>query len=190
MVTGCHASPVSPAPLPEDAVRTATAADVPAVVALVQLAYRGDDSRAGWTTEADLLAGQRTDADEVGAVVADPGSRLLLLEVGGVLVACCALSPTGTTARVYLGMLAVDPQRQGDGLGSALMAAAQVVAVRELGARTAEMTVIAQRSELIAYYERRGWRRTGQRRPFPSDDPRFGVPLRDDLEFVVLAREL
>jgi ribosomal protein S18 acetylase RimI-like enzyme len=89
----------------------------------------------------------------------------------------------------HLGMLAVDPGRQGDGTGRALLAAASRHAAQELDARVLEMTVIAQRAELIAWYERQGWERTGERRPFPYGDDRFGRPRRDDLEFVVLAKE-
>lgn len=178
-------------------VRTATPDDVPAVVALVQLAYRGEASRAGWTTEADLLDGQRTDAGAVAALVDAPGSAVLLLERDGRLVACChveARGPTGASTGPagrrlgYVGMVAVDPQQQGAGTGSAMLAAAEAHAREVLDARDLEMTVIAQRVELIAWYERRGWRRTGERRPFPHGDERFGLPRRDDLEFVVLAR--
>ncbi|MEJ5945771.1 GNAT family N-acetyltransferase [Pseudokineococcus basanitobsidens] len=170
--------------------RTATGADVPAVVALVQQAYRGEASRAGWTTEADLLDGQRTDAAAVTALLGAPGSVVLLLEDDGRLLACCHVEARpaadgGTTG--YVGMVAVDPARQGAGTGRALLAAAQAHARDALGATRLEMTVIAQRAELISWYERRGWRRTGERRPFPYGDERFGRPRRDDLEFVVLA---
>lgn len=170
--------------------RRATPDDVPALVALVDSAYRGEPSRAGWTTEADLLHGQRTDDEEVGRVVADRAGRVLVVDDGGAtLLACCHLEPRdGGTA--YFGMFAVRPGRQGGGVGSALLVAAEQVAATELGATTLEMTVIRQRTELIAYYERRGWVRTGATRPFPADDARFGVPQRDDLEFSVLVKAL
>lgn len=170
--------------------RRATPEDVPAVVDLVESAYRGEPSRAGWTTEADLLHGQRTDAEEVSRVVADPAARVLVVDDGGGgLLACCHLEPRdGGTA--YFGMFAVRPGRQGGGVGSALLVAAEQVALTELGAAALEMTVIRQRTELVAYYERRGWVRTGATRPFPADDARFGVPQRDDLEFSVLVKPL
>ncbi|WP_299036774.1 GNAT family N-acetyltransferase [uncultured Pseudokineococcus sp.] len=189
--------------------RTAGPDDVAAVVALVQRAYRGEASRAGWTTEADLLDGQRTDAAAVGALVAAPGSAVLLLEEDGRLVACChveARSPAastgahpagtdpaagGTTGEgrlAYVGMVAVDPAHQGAGTGRAVLAGAEAHARDSLGATDLEMTVLAQRAELVAWYERRGWSRTGERRPFPYGDERFGRPRREDLEFVVLAR--
>ena len=170
--------------------RRATLDDVPSLVALVESAYRGEPSRAGWTTEADLLHGQRTDDEEVGRVVADRAGRVLVVDDGGAtLLACCHLERRdGGTA--YFGMFAVRPGRQGGGVGSALLVAAEQVAAIELGATALEMTVIRQRTELIAYYERRGWVRTGATRPFPADDARFGVPQRDDLEFSVLVKPL
>ncbi|MEO6881801.1 MAG: GNAT family N-acetyltransferase, partial [Mycobacteriaceae bacterium] len=113
---------------------------------------------------------------------------LLLMHDDSGLVGCCALTPTEHDGAVYLGMVAVRPGRQGHGLGSALLDAAEAVAVAEFGARAVEMTVIRQRTELIAFYERRGYAVTGELRPFPADDPRFGVPRRDDLVFEVLAK--
>lgn len=115
--------------------RDATSDDLDAVVALVQSAYRGDASREGWTTEADLLDGPRTDAREVGALVTDPTARLLLMHDDDGLVACCALTSTPREGMVYLGMVAVRPGRQGDGLGSALLGAAEAVADDEMGAQ-------------------------------------------------------
>lgn len=168
--------------------RDATSDDVDAVVALVQSAYRGDVSRGGWTTEADLLDGQRTDAREVGALVTDPTARLLLMDDDDGLVGCFALTPTGRDGAVYLGMVAVRPRRQGDGLGSTMLSAAEAVAGGELGAHTVEMTVIRQRTELLAFYARRGYTDTGEERPFPTAEERFGVPRRDDLVFTVLAK--
>ncbi len=175
------------APLP---VRIATAADAPALVALVNSAYRGDTSRAGWTTEADLLGGQRVDLDGVQAAIArgatDGGTVMLVHEDEAGVAACVELAPEGT--RCYLGMLTVRPMAQARGLGKRLLAAAERFARQQFGTREMYMTVIRQRSELIAWYERRGYRRTGQRRPFPYGDPRFGLPKRPDLEFEVLSR--
>ncbi|NAZ87122.1 GNAT family N-acetyltransferase [Kineococcus indalonis] len=168
--------------------REAGPADVPAVVELVESAYRGEASRAGWTTEADLLGGQRTDAAGVGAVVEDPEAVLLLAErgPGAQLVACCELRRAGDDA--YFGTFAVRPHLQGAGIGRRVLERADAEAVRRWGAAALEMTVIAQRTDLIAWYERRGFTPTGERRPFPHGDERFGVPRRDDLEFAVLRR--
>ena len=168
--------------------RAADAADVAAIVDLVESAYRGDASRVGWTTEADLLDGQRTDADVVSAAVASEAS-VLLVAVGadGNLLACCQLEPHGD-AVCYFGMFAVRPTQQGGGVGGDLLADAESYARDRLGATTMQMTVIAQRSELIAWYERRGYHRTGETRPFPYGDERFGLPRRADLHFVVLEK--
>ncbi|WP_432483707.1 GNAT family N-acetyltransferase [Kineococcus esterisolvens] len=172
--------------------REAALADVPAVVALVESAYRGASSRAGWTTEADLLDGRRTDEEGIAAIVADPDAVLLLAErpAGGPasarLLGCCELRRTGDAA--HFGTFAVRPVLQGGGIGASLLARADAEAVRRWGSAALEMTVIAQRADLIAWYQRRGFSATGHRRPFPYGDERFGVPKRDDLEFLVLRR--
>ncbi|MFF8772365.1 GNAT family N-acetyltransferase [Kitasatospora sp. NPDC015120] len=168
--------------------RTATTADVPALLALVESAYRGDASRAGWTTEADLLEGQRTDTEGVTAAVTHPDGVVLLAELDGELLACCQLERRGEHA--YFGMFSVRPGRQGGGLGRALLARAERYAAEEWGAVEMEMTVIEQRAELIAWYERRGFHRTGVHAPFPYGDERFGIPLRADLRFEKLTKAL
>ncbi|KAA6216292.1 GNAT family N-acetyltransferase [Streptomyces filamentosus] len=168
--------------------RRAVLDDVPVVVPLVESAYRGDASRAGWTTEAHLLEGQRTDPEGVAAVITAPGSVLLLVERDGATVACCQLEHRGEAA--YFGMFAVRPELQGAGLGKRIIAEAER-RVRELWeVREMHMTVISAREDLIAWYERRGYRRTGETQPFPYGDERFGVPLRDDLRFEVLVKPL
>ncbi|MFI9723561.1 GNAT family N-acetyltransferase [Streptomyces sp. NPDC052396] len=174
--------------LAEPVFRFATAADVPDLVALIESAYRGDASRAGWTTEADLLDGQRTDPEGVLAVVSDESGRLLVVESGGELVACCQLEHRGGHA--YFGMFAVRPALQGAGLGKLVIAEAERLVRAEWSATEMHMTVIRQRAELIAWYERRGYRRTGRMSPFPYGDERFGIPRRTDLEFELLVKEL
>lgn len=168
--------------------RDATAADVDTLVALVESAYRGESSRAGWTTEADILQGQRTDPEGVREVVEAPGSRLLTVERDGTVVACCHLERRG--AHAYFGMFAVSPGQQGAGLGKAVLAEAERAAREDWGAEEMHMTVITAREELIAWYERRGYRRTGRTSPFPYGDERFGIPQRPDLEFELLVKEL
>ena len=171
--------------------RDATLADVDALVELIESAYRGDSSRGGWTTEADLLHGQRTDAAGVRAVVEDPASRILVAERDGVLVACCQLEEKGGAdgSAGYFGMFAVRPEEQGSGVGKLMLAEAERI-VRAWGATELHMTVIVQREELIAYYVRRGYRRTGSLSPFPYGDERFGLPQRDDLAFELLIKTL
>ncbi|WP_432053854.1 GNAT family N-acetyltransferase [Streptomyces sp. bgisy022] len=168
--------------------RDATEADVDDLVALIESAYRGDASRAGWTTEADLLGGQRTDPEGVLEVVRDPDSRLLTVEREGRIIACCRLEHRGGHA--YFGMFAVSPALQGAGLGRTVIEEAERQARTTWGVREMHMTVITAREELIAWYERRGYRRTGRTSPFPYGDERFGIPRRPDLRFELLVKEL
>jgi ribosomal protein S18 acetylase RimI-like enzyme len=180
----------------------ATRADVPALVGLVESAYRGEASRTGWTTEADLLDGQRTDPDEVRALVEAPGGRLIIAEHDAEhgaehdaeLLACCQLErhdgPDAQGPAAYFGMFAVRPTLQGGGLGKLLLAEAERRARAEWGATEMLMKVISARQDLIAWYERRGYARTGRRSPFPYGDERFGIPRRDDLEFELLVKPL
>ncbi|MCL2552877.1 MAG: GNAT family N-acetyltransferase [Actinomycetia bacterium] len=168
--------------------RAATADDVPALVALIESAYRGDDSRAGWTTEADILEGQRTDPAGVLAVIEKPASRLVAVESAGELVACCQLEHRGEHA--YFGMFAVRPTLQGAGLGKLIIAEAERFARDEWGVTEMHMTVISVREDLIAWYVRRGYARTGETSPFPYGNERFGLPTRDDLEFELLTKRL
>jgi GNAT superfamily N-acetyltransferase len=166
----------------------ATSDDLPVLHALIESAYRGTSARLGWSHEADLLEGQRTDLAALEAMLDDPAQHLLVFRDNELLRACVALTDKGG-ALAYLGMLTVDPKQQATGLGRLILAAAEEHAAG-FGAMRVEMTVIAQREELIAWYERRGYACTGERRPFPHGDPRFGLPRRDDLEFVVLERLL
>ena len=168
--------------------RTATAADIPALIALVTSAYRGDASRAGWTTEADLLDGARIDADGLQADLARPRSSILLAERDGHLLACAHVADD--QGKGYFGMFSVDPAQQGGGIGKWMMDAAETHAAREWGVPVMQMTVIDVREELIAFYERRGYMRTGIKKPFPYGDARFGVPKRDDLRFEILEKPL
>ncbi|HEY9374338.1 GNAT family N-acetyltransferase [Streptomyces sp.] len=168
--------------------RDAVEADVAALVPLIESAYRGDSSRAGWTTEADILQGQRTDPEGVREVITTPGSRLMVVERDGELIACCQLEHRDDAA--YFGMFAVRPGAQGGGLGRQILAEAERQAREHWGVREMHMTVISVRDELIAYYERRGYRRTGRMTPFPYGDERFGLPQRDDLQFELLVKEL
>jgi GNAT superfamily N-acetyltransferase len=164
-------------------------ATIDAVVDLVESAYRGEASRAGWTTEADLLDGRRTDAAAVLEIIEAPASALLLAEEDGDLIGCCQMeSRPGEDA--YFGLFSVRPRRQAHGFGRAILAEAERIARYEWGADRMSMTVIRQRHDLIAWYERRGYRPTGETRPFPYGEQRFGLPKRPDLEFVVLVKPL
>ena len=170
------------------AFRTAAAADVPAIVDLVQSAYRGDASRAGWTTEADFLDGQRIDAHGVREIISKPDSRIVLAERDGELLGSVQVERIDGNG--YFGMFSVRPNRQGSGIGDALLREAERVVREDFGCATMTCTVISIRAELIAWYRRRGYRSTGEFKPFPYGDARFGLPKRDDLRFEVFAKAL
>ena len=184
-----YRSPVSPLVF-----RPATPADTSAVVELVQSAYRGESSQKGWTTEADLLDGQRTDAEAVSGLLSRQGSRLLLALRDGTLLGCCHIerkaAEKNAVKACYFGMFAVTPTLQGGGVGGALLTEAERHARVEWGCGEMHMTVIDVRAELIAWYERRGYRRTGEHSPFPYGNDRFGLPKRPDLRFELLVKGL
>jgi ribosomal protein S18 acetylase RimI-like enzyme len=162
--------------------------ELEAIAALVNHAYRSD---AGWTNESSYLGGQRTDPATLRAdLQAAPLARLMTLRDApdGPLLGSVWLEPAGEDAW-YLGMLTVRPDLQDRRLGRTLLEAAEAYAAAR-GARRMRMTVIGVRDTLIAWYERRGYRRTGECEPFPYDDQRFGEPRREDLDFVVLAKPL
>ncbi len=168
--------------------RTAIAADVSALHTLIESAYRGASARAGWTHEADLLGGQRTDAATLTAMIADREQAILLLEDNGSIIGCIAVERHSRLA--YIAMVTTSPERQGEGIGRRLLTNAEEHAVVVFGVGTARMSVIAQRAELIDWYVRRGYRKTGETAPFPYDNRRFGDPVRDDLHFVILEKML
>lgn len=166
-------------------------ADAPALVTLVNSAYRGESSKQGWTTEADLLGGQRIDLERAQqfAEQTQSGGDIQVLVWpwnDGTLAACVSLERRGRAA--YLGLLTVAPGRQNAGWGRQLLEQAESWVQKKWGSRKVEMTVISVRSELIAWYERRGYRQTGETRPFPMTDVRFGLPKVAHLEFVVLEK--
>jgi len=167
--------------------RAATLEDIHALHALIEGAYRGEAARAGWTHEADLLKGPRTDPAQLAAFLGDPTTTILIAddELG---VAGCVLVANRVT-HTYLGLLSVRPHAQASGLGRALIAAAEARA-RDWGRDRIEMTVIRQRPELIAYYERRGYALTGRTEPFPYSHQGFDVAMRDDLVLEVMEKPL
>lgn len=182
--------------VPQPVFRLATVPDIPAIVALVESAYRGDSSRQGWTTEADLLKGQRVDAEEVTADIANSHSVVLLATTDGAspvtdetLLGCIHLTRTAPGTG-YLGMFAVRPTGQGRGLGKQIIAEAERHLAQEWAVTTVEMTVLDARTELLAFYERRGYVRTGEHKAFPYGDERFGLPQRDDLRMEILRKQI
>ena len=164
----------------------ATADDIPALLILVNSAYRGESSRVGWTTEADLLDGIRTDEASLQAMIEKLHATVLLCKgEDDALAGCVYLEQLGTS--LYLGMLTVSPHLQAQGLGKQLLCAAEDEA-RSRGCTAIKMTVISIRNELIAWYERHGYAKTGETEPFPTEE-RFGIP-KQKLEFVVMRKEL
>ena len=168
--------------------RPATLADIEALVVLVTSAYRGDASKQGWTTEADLLDGQRIDPDVLRKDIERERSLIIIAERNAQLLACVHVAEDDGAG--YLGMFSVKPDLQGGGVGKLLLAEAERIARDEWRLPAMRMTVIDIRDELIAFYERRGYRRTGITKPFPYGDERFGIPKRDDLRFEVLEKAL
>jgi ribosomal protein S18 acetylase RimI-like enzyme len=168
--------------------RLAVPTDAARLVTLIQSAYRGETSRDGWTSEADLVAGDRISLAGVRHIIATAGSMMIVLEEGGGLTACCAITDRGE-GLAYFGTFAVSPTAQGQGIGRRVMAEARRRAAQDFGASTMEITVLAQQAALLAWYERLGFRKTGEQRPFPAD-PVFARPLVDDLHFLVLTMDL
>lgn len=173
MNTELHISPV-------------TAADINELVILVNSAYRGDSSKKGWTTEAELLEGVRTDPITLLTQINLPGHTMLkATNPQQEIIACVSLEEKGN--KLYLGMLTVKPDIQATGIGKKMMQAAETFAISK-NLYCIEMNVISVRSELIAFYERRGYQQTGEKRDFPTD-PKFGIK-KQELEFIVLEKKL
>jgi ribosomal protein S18 acetylase RimI-like enzyme len=159
--------------------------DAAAIATLVNSAYRGESARQGWTTEADLLDGSRTDSDAIADLITS-GVLILKYVEDNKILGCVELKvlPEG----MYLGMLTVKPDLQNKGIGKILLAAAENVA-KEKNCKAIVMTVITVRKELLDWYHRHGYRDTGKRKPFAFTDPRFGIPHMP-LEFAVLKKDI
>jgi ribosomal protein S18 acetylase RimI-like enzyme len=169
----------------------AVEADYPAIIDLANLAFRGTGPSASWNTEADFIAGPRLNGSLLRAdLAAKPEAHLLTYrdDPNGPLLGTVLLDPKQNGVW-YLGLLSVRPDLQNRQLGRALLAAAEEFA-KQHGAHRIQMTVVNVRTTLIAWYERRGYTVTSETRPFPYGDDRFGKPLRNDLHFVVLQKDI
>lgn len=164
----------------------ASIADVPALCALVNSAYRGDTSRKGWTTEADLLDGIRVDEEMLLQYLKEPHSTILTCTNDTDNITGCVYLKE-QHEQLYLGMLTVSPELQAKGIGKALLKASEIKAI-EKGCKSIVMTVITKRNELIDWYKRQGYVETGDKQPFPASE-RFGKP-KMELEFVVMQKTL
>jgi ribosomal protein S18 acetylase RimI-like enzyme len=167
-------------------ISAATTSDVPQLVQLVNSAYRGETSKKGWTTEADLLDGIRIDEASLTELIQRPHTCLMkCTNEQNEFLGCVFLQHHQD--QLYLGMLTVSPDRQASGIGKLLLEASEQYA-RQQGCRYIVMTVISVRDELISWYERRGFCATGEKQPFPND-PRFGIP-KQPLEFIVMKKKV
>lgn len=160
--------------------------DAEEIASLVNSGYRGDYSRQGWTSEVDLLGGTRIDAHELRLVMQRDSTMVLKGVESGKIIACVELAIHFN--KLYLGMLTVDPTLQAKGIGKQMLAEADKIA-KEKGCKSVYMTVISERAELIAWYERHGFVPTGEERPFNNTNPVFGLPKKP-LKFVVLEKSL
>lgn len=174
-------------PFSDPHISRAGISDIPGIMQLLNSAYRGESSRKGWTTEADLIAGEvRTDENNLTEVMQLPGSQFLKYTgQAGRILGCVNLQLHEN--RVYLGMFSVDPDLQGGGIGKRILQAAEEYA-RSVGAASIYMSVISVRAELIAWYQRHGYADTGERKPF-KEDGLTGKHLRE-LEFMILEKAL
>ena len=188
--------------------RKATKNDVKELVSLINSAYRGETSHKGWTTEAEFLDGQRTDEIEISDLLNKENGAMLIYEIENKIEACCFVENVENDSNkkediivVYLGMLTVNPNLQGNGLGKIVIKRAEdwiqqflhdslTDAATNQKRIKVQMTVITLRSSLIEFYERRGFKKTGKLAPFPYGDARKGIPLRNDLQFEYLEKYL
>ena len=169
--------------------KPALEADLPDIVALTNKAYRETGPGASWNVESMIEGPRTTEADLRADLAASPDAQLLIWRnAQGEHLGHVWLEP-GEAGGWYLGMLTVRPDRQDQKLGRELLAAAETFAC-DRGARRMELTVVNARDTLMAWYERRGYRRTGLTPPFPYEDTRLGRPTQPDLCFVVMARDL
>ncbi|MBC8047168.1 MAG: GNAT family N-acetyltransferase [Fimbriimonadaceae bacterium] len=165
----------------------ATIKDIPAIKDLLNSAYRGDVSKKGWTTEAHLIAGDiRTDENMLREVMEQMGSVFLkYVDDEEQMTACVNLQQHGN--KIYLGMFSVSPQLQGGGMGKQILIAAEEYA-KHLQCSSIYMSVISVRTELISWYQRHGYKDTGEIKPFPEDAV-TGKHLQE-LEFMILEKYL
>ena len=162
----------------------ATLQDVHALNILVNSAYRGDSSKKGWTTEANILGGIRTSEKDLSQIIESNSSSIFKFTENDTIIACVLLE--SKKDKLYLGMLTVSPEIQNSGIGKKILKFAESYAI-ELNLPKIIMTVISIREELIAWYKRHGYVGTGITEPFPMDNPEFGLP-KQTLEFIVLEK--
>ena len=163
--------------------------EIPVVVRLMNEAYRGQGEVASWSTEEAFIEGDRTSEAALRSEIAEkPQGSMLVWNHDGLVQGCVWVEPASATTW-YLGSLAIEPRLQKAGLGRNLLRAAEEW-IGQRGGTRVQMTVLNVRNTLLSWYGRRGYLSTGEKKPFPYDDGRFGRPLRDDLEFLVLEKRI
>ncbi len=172
----------------EKTARLASDSDVPVICALINSAYRGEESKQGWNSEADLIGGGRMDELTLAEMIAKDGNSFLVIEEDAGISACMLLERHEDYA--YLGLLSVRPAAQATGLGKLMLAEAERFVTGEWGLHRIAISVVRQRTELVAWYERHGYRLTGKVWPFDINDERFGIPKVEGLEFAALEKDL
>ncbi|MFV5689671.1 GNAT family N-acetyltransferase [Flavobacterium sp. ZT3R25] len=164
----------------------ATVKDVSRLNTLINSAYRGESSKKGWTTEANLLEGLRTTEQELTETIQNKKNTILKFTENEQIIGCVLLMEK--TQQLYLGMLTVSPELQNSGVGKKLLQQAEIHA-SGLGLPKIVMTVISVREELIAWYKRNGYADTGAREPFPASDAHIPI-ANQSLEFIVLEKKM
>ena len=164
----------------------ATLQDIPALNILINSAYRGETSKKGWTTEANLLEGKRTNEEELTETILNPKNTILKYTENGQIIGSVLL--VEKEHQLYLGMLTVSPELQNSGIGKKLLAEAENHA-KALGLSSIIMTVISVREELIAWYKRHGYVDTGEREAFPESGIHVTVS-EVPLEFIYLEKKI
>lgn len=176
--------------------------EAPDIVKLVNSAYRGETSKKGWTTEADLLGGQRTDYEQILRAIEEPFSSIVIAKnPQNQIVACCEIKiiphdyffaqktqPTSSVRHLYFGMFTVSPEQQNAGLGKQVLTHIESLATK-WGLEKIQMSVITERKELIDFYLRRGFSLLPQLIDFPRD-PKFGVPKVENLKMILLEKKI
>ena len=183
--------------------RQAKADDIGALEQLLNCCYR---ETAGWTNEADLVGGIRITPEELASTIANPTHYLFVYpktttgerdaEETGEILGCIAVdikTDADLNKKAYIGMFAVHPELQGQGVGNVILQAAETFADRHLQSQNQPsrltMSILSHRPELLAYYQRRGYQLNGNKIPFPNDGNN-GEPKREDLELLELEKRI
>ncbi|MFV8333354.1 GNAT family N-acetyltransferase [Flavobacterium sp. GSP14] len=167
-------------------ITTASLQDVSFLNQLINSAYRGESSKKGWTTEANILEGLRTTEEELIETILNPKNTILKFAENNQIIGCVLL--VQKEQQLYLGMLTVSPELQNSGVGKKLLQHAEIHA-KDLGLPKIVMTVISVRDELIAWYKRNGYDDTGEREPFPASDVHIPIAA-EPLEFIVMEKRI